>query len=489
MSLVKSSRILALRLAPALGLCLWFFASLAQPVTAQGAATQWSTPRLVSQSEGVLAGGVGIVLLSDGLGRLHLVYTHQVDDFDRGAIEYSLWDGTHWSVPVDVLVDPDGASPMFFRATLDADQFIHLIWLGANRQLWHSSVQTSQAHSARDWMPPSPIGRALSGPDIVAGPDGRLWIAYADAQSPGSIKLIWSTDVGDTWEGDVAAVGNISPNRAAGSVRLALGSDGTVHMVWTEYKSPEGWPPHGVYYARSEDDGETWTAPSAIMESETYIYAEISVMAVDDQVHLVWRRSGGNGGTFHQWSHDGGRTWSAPESHSDRGGFSGLPTLAMDAEGTVHYLAGGGAYGTWDGESTKDYQDIVDPDLRSRSSISGGENAVLACSLGNEMHVVFETDFRWLWHVSRRLDMAPLPTLAIEPTVTSVVSAATTAPESDGATGTTPVLRPTPSAARFYSMPDSGVDPSMGLILGILPAIGVVAAAVLVRARSRRDRY
>jgi hypothetical protein len=56
------------------------------------------------------------------------------------------------------------------------------------------------------------------------------------------------------------------------------------------------------------------------------------------------------GGTFHQWSADGGQTWSVPTQLCGGAGLTRAPALAVDSAGVVHLAAictEGLAYSCW----------------------------------------------------------------------------------------------------------------------------------------------
>ncbi len=453
------------------------------PVVAQGEESAWLPPEVIVRTEGELATSA-MALVADPAGQLHLFYPHRPDESVPGSIDYIYWDGSEWSQPVDIMVDPQGYSPSFVRATLDPQQVIHLVWHGGNNSLRHASAPLDQAGSARAWSTPQILAIALGEADLIAGLDGTLYVAYADRSSLGTVSLIRSTDGGESWSQPIW-VALSEPGTAPNGVRLATDGTGRLHVVWTEYKLPDAWPPTGAFYARSLDGGGTWEAPLQVADAG---HGQIGVAALgDDEVHLVWRSTIGGDGTFHQWSSDGGETWSSPDRFDDRGGFSGLPSFAVDAVGRLHYVIGPVFYAMWDGNRLSEYQDVATEEIRNlETETMSVERAVIAVTSGNRLHVIFEVDFKSVWHTSKQLNVPPLPTPMPKPEVMpSPITkrpTATTVMQSESTVGRpqlTVVAPPGDSEGRAISA-------GMTIMLGIAPSALLVVIVVLVGALRRK---
>jgi hypothetical protein len=93
------------------------------------------------------------------------------------------------------------------------------------------------------------------------------------------------------------------------STRLALDNSGRLHLAWVRGALPGAGTSLGVYYAQSDDGGQSWTEPVEIggVDSDN----PRIVVAGPDQLHLAWTRPTSAGlEIVHQWSPDGGQTWS-----------------------------------------------------------------------------------------------------------------------------------------------------------------------------------
>ncbi len=373
----------------------------------------WSTPTGIYHTEGNLA-STSMDLIAGPDGTLHLFFPHQPKVNARGAIDYVYWDGTTWSAPVSVLLDPLEGTPAAVRAALDAEHRLHLIWLGANGTLQYASAPLTDAGSAHGWTTPRVLSRATGEPDIIADAEGALYIGYIAWPSSGLVTLQRSTNAGRGWSTPVMIAAPTAPEVVPNDVRLARSADGTLHATWTEYALPDGWPPRASFYTRSTDNGDTWRD---LRQIAGQAHGEVGVGTMGAEVHLVWRSTIGGAGTFHQYSIDHGTTWHAPRRAADGGGFSGLPGLVSDAGGDLHATIGSAFVMRWSDGAATPWIDVAGRRLRTGRNQPAywthPERAVIAVTQGNWLHVVFETGFRDLWHTSRRLDVLPEPTVAL----------------------------------------------------------------------------
>ncbi len=440
----------------------------------------WTQPVMIAQTKGQLSAST---LIADDFGRLHLFYPEKPDESQTGSINYVQWDGTNWSQPIDVIVDPESTMPDSIRAVIDAKQIVHLVWHGGNNTLRYASAPLTGVGSAKIWSAPQTIASAIGAHDVLIGPDSRLYVAYATWPEMGTISIISSEDGGASWSTPVTAAVT-PPDTVPHEIRLAKDGSGRLHLAWTTYQLPDGWPAIGAFYARSLDNGETWT--SARQMASPY-HGQIGVGTLDDsEVHLVWRSNIGGDGTFHQRSTNGGTTWLKANRYDDKGGFSGLPSFAVDSSGRMHYVIGPGYHASWDTDRLSTYTDVVTPGVRNSAATSNGEQAAMAITSGNQLHVVFETDFTTLWYTSKQLGLPPMPTPTAVSTPTSQIDSST--PVAVPTYSATPVTTAIPTPFTFSgSARDSQVSSSFALIFGIIPPlllVGIVVVIVLMRRKS-----
>ncbi|HDP35303.1 MAG TPA: exo-alpha-sialidase [Candidatus Hydrogenedentes bacterium] len=104
------------------------------------------------------------------------------------------------------------------------------------------------------------------------------------------------------------------------------GPDGSLMAVWTQ-SSYEGAGDHRIVFARSDDEGETWSSPLRIAgpskPKESYQSSwGFPLVSKSGRVYVVWNQYQGIADYHHQitgtmdacYSDDMGKTWSAPQT-------------------------------------------------------------------------------------------------------------------------------------------------------------------------------
>jgi hypothetical protein len=125
---------------------------------------------------------------------------------------------------------------------------------------------------------------------------------------------------------------------------LLISATGSLHVVWkVDSIRGDGAPqPLGIYYARSEDGGQTFSAAEALVQGAV-TWREI-VADGKGNLHLLWQQDS-PATVWDQISSDGGRTWQYPQGLPDAGS---LAAAATDPAGNVHLVSvGPGALRDW----------------------------------------------------------------------------------------------------------------------------------------------
>jgi len=116
---------------------------------------------------------------------------------------------------------------------------------------------------------------------------------------------------------------------------IALDSSGNLHLVWTDDTSGGG----EIYYRKSTDGGTSWMVPRRLSWSSGY--SGIPALAVEPSgiIHVAWQDDTiGNYEVYYRKSVDGGDTWTAGKRLTWNSGNSYMPALAVDSAGNVHIL-------------------------------------------------------------------------------------------------------------------------------------------------------
>lgn len=300
-------------------------------------------------------------------GTVHVVWGECLSskpDSPARSIYYRYLRDRDWSLPVDIITtDGSAIENCLLQATADGQ--LHIVWVqqsGYELQVYSSWAPIDGASSARAWAQPVFVSTSTEYIDFKAGDDGTLWLAYSQ-DDPGSVYLATSRNLGRSW------IHHQVYPQPASVMSLALDEGGVLHLVWGRDDNAEGTL-GTIYYARSADDGTSWSVPWIVDEkrigdtrySETYRPSFPSVTtSAADQVHVVWLGAPSNQ-RWHRWSADGGRTWSDPVQIDPllraRNGFS---PIVADNTGTIHLFSpghdwtqtgvGGIWYASWDASS------------------------------------------------------------------------------------------------------------------------------------------
>ena len=434
---------------------------LRQPVLAQ--ATAWTEPVLIFEGEGETRLPT---LTADKYGQVHAFWVYRPPGDVDGLIYYTRLDQIN-AQPVDILL----AEAQGLISTAGAGG-LAVFWNGSQYSLAGPSPQVS----ARPWDAPQKLASSYFNGGVATGPDDALWVLYGSNTS--NAVFVQRLDPQLFYWDDPQLVANVSnPSSAPDALRLAIGPDRSLHAVWTEYQLPTGWPPRGLYYARSADGGLSWSLPREIANG---LYNQPNVLAAPNgHVYIAWTGAAGTGGKYIQESPDGGQTWLPIVAvlPPPRGGSEGAPNMELDSAGNLHIVVSNlGCVWHLSREASTDTW--FAPECISTQS-AWIENPAMTLGLGNQIHVVYWTDARQLWYTTRTLDAPaidplPLPTPA-PPTPTVIVPTAVPLP----------TATPLPD---FGPLPEPGQASQAGvwaLAAGAAPA-GLLLLAVLIQRLGRR---
>lgn len=346
----------------------------------------WTDPMLVSENASAP------VIVGDSSGMVHLFYVEGWYDTEAGAsgqaIMYQRGEADGWSNPVDILVSPNKSNTWLNGVVIGHEGYLQLLWNDA-QALYLSTAHIASAADPRSWQTSTLLTGSIPIADIAQDENGGLHVAVRSDQftvsylSLADRDAVWSEPV------QIDAVDN-SETYAIGGVQLALSSPEIIHATWFQTAAEVNWNFWSVWYARSDDGGRTWSQKTEIATPRF----GASDIAVDSEgnIHLVYGRNIGNpDGRWHQWSQDGGDSWSEPallfpgfESASgDTGGYG----FAKDSTGRLHMV---NSFGDRSGEATAYHLEWQD-DHWSRPQLLMEKHAHfprLVTTLGNQLQFV-----------------------------------------------------------------------------------------------------
>lgn len=172
-------------------------------------------------------------------------------------------------------------------------------------------------------------------PTIEASPDGVLHMVYQDGDGGQSaIYYARSTNQGQSFSAPVkiSASGNVAVN-----AHLSIDSTGNLYVAYSTVDT--------LYIARSSNSGNTFSVQTQ-QRVKNYVYPQLAI-GQSESVHLTWVD---NGEIFYALSTQGGRSFSRALNVSNTAGSSKAPSLGTDQFGNV--------YVTWAEEITKQNTDV-----------------------------------------------------------------------------------------------------------------------------------
>jgi hypothetical protein len=434
-------------------------------------------------------------LTTDPWGVVHAVWNGasnpdpQIDALTASdMIYYSRWDGVRWTEPVNVLATPGGRRANRPVIAAGSDGMLYVAWLSSG-DIYLSSAPVDSASSVWAWAAPRVIFAGANLPywvDLKADERGVLHLAFVkELADVFVISYSQSDNGGRSWSRSVE-VSATKASVAARNPRLAVDQDGTLHATWAEVQLPDGAPPLGVFYARSTDNGLTWSEP---LQMAGLGYGRTNVGLSDENtVHLVWSGTVGYEGRYHVWSADGGQTWTEAERLPglEESFGTGFSEMVVDSTGVLHLATGINQqrYLTWRDGIWSNPEKIADV-VHGREIDREGGMPRIALSEGNRLLVLYHD--HWSVFFSSRLIDAPF-----RPVSTSVPAL----PTSDASEVTDLVSTPTAAPTATVSPTLYPVAPWAGdvassnipqpLIAGLVPVVLLLGVAVLYQMSRRR---
>lgn len=462
--------------------------------SAQSPVDPWAVPQFVVRNASAP------LIIGDPAGTLHVFYVDGWYDQQSGpegqAIMHMQYANGTWSDPSDVLVSPTQTTLTLDGIEIDEKGNLHLLW-NDTETLYHSIARTKDASKPQEWHTTSVISGQLPIADIDQDETGTLHvIARPD---PFTASYLKSTDGGVTWSDPVRIITiDDTDSFAIGGVHLAVADPQTIHATWFLAAKEVDWNFWSVWYTRSLDGGQGWDE-SREMASPLFGASDIAVDAKHG-VHLVYGRNIGYAdGRWHQWSEDGGTTWSAREplfpgfdyASGDTGGFD----FATDSAGRLHLV---NSIGASSGEATA-YHMEWQGDSWSQPELVLGHHAHfprIAIVLGNNLDFVAMAGNEYeLWFRNRRVDapaLAPRTTQAtisepaLSPQDATTESSVNTELTNAEVTARSTVSALPPSSTSQRPTAVNGFQYSV--LIGIIPALLLVIAVIVFRQVTRSTK-
>jgi hypothetical protein len=409
------------------------------------------------------------------------------------TIYYARNSGGTWDTPVDVLAAGDVGQVIPLSAAVDGSGRLHLIWSGSSggqTGLYHSWAWAALPITGRSWTTRQlDVGWTSFGyADLVLDASGDLHLAYVFGVE--AIYYLTSSDSGESWSSPSVVV-SAAPGAPVSEPMLRVDRWGTRHIVWTEHD--DGGYNVAVRYGRSED-GRLWD--NRLVADGGCGWIGVGIQG-EENVHLVWSRGIGSvDGRYHQWSADGGLTWSSPQViWPNVSGYTGFPRMITDSDGTLHLIFSAAAHwltgrsgvacilhSQWDA-LTESWSEL---EIAAGVTEPGGhEHPRIAITEGNVLHVVW-VGWREPPCIFYATGLLPSAAVPLTPLSMPTLTPAPPTPTPQAASSREPV-GPSATPPPFGSEPmDAAPVTQWPVLLGIVPPLLLVGAVILIRALRRR---
>ena len=226
-----------------------------------------------------------------------------------------------------VRIDPSKTVHWAGGRTLVISESGEMMTVAGNRGGPGGGITMFRRDSGGGWTVGSPANEGRR-PELVAGSGDELWMAYL-ATSPQELRVVASSDGGESWSRPVVAVHLGADN--ANHERFLRAPDGRLHLLWSHsFNSPL---PSAVGHSFSEDGGQTWSSPSIFPYQDSFTSWTATVDRCGG-VHLVYMDEGV------AWHSHWSREWNPATVIYDGEARLSDPALASSpATGTLYMAA------------------------------------------------------------------------------------------------------------------------------------------------------
>ena len=263
--------------------------------------------------------------------------------FPLGALRFARSDdgGRTWSAPASVTDTPQPFGSFNFHA-LQAGRgdTVFAAWLDG-RDGKSATYFTRSTDGGRSWQPNVRVHAGESCPccrtAVAPGRGDTVYAAWRTV-APGQVREVVvarSADGGKSWDAPVRTQrdGWVIDGCPHAGPSLAVDAAGRVHAAW--WSGREGAA--GVFYARSDDGGRTFGAPTpmGVAERSRPAHVQLAVAPAADgdapRVVVAWDDGTRNTPVVRvRVSRDGGTTFGSAEAVSDDDRPATFPVLAID---------------------------------------------------------------------------------------------------------------------------------------------------------------
>ena len=187
-------------------------------------------------------------------------------------------------------------------------------------------------HTHSDAKAPDNTSGFNLGPSLALLPDGRLMAAWFSSPSEGAesqrIVQAFSSDQGRTW-GEATVLQDIAGRADFDPSLFVAGKETFLFFSCFD-------PQIDIYFRRSSDSAQTWTAPVKLQQPNHTTRSNGIALSTGELLVPLHTRGTKAGGVMK--SRDGGQTWTRFGSVANPEGQGGEPTIAETKSGKIHMI-------------------------------------------------------------------------------------------------------------------------------------------------------
>ncbi|UCG70651.1 MAG: exo-alpha-sialidase [Thermoplasmata archaeon] len=258
--------------------------------------------------------------------------------------------GATWS-STDVMINTNTTNDQRLPSlAVGSNGVIYVVWQDARNGSDLDIFFSRSSDGGATWLDPEirvnidTSGLTQSKPDIAVDSNNDIYVVWQDFRSSDyDIYFAMSSDGGVSWTDPAVKVNADTSTTSQFDPTIAVDTTGTIYVAWEDEN--ETTFDYDIYFAKSTDDGATWTDPSVKVyaDSTSKEQADPSIAVDSSQtIYIAWEDlRNDNSDIFFAKSTDGGATWtdSNERVNKDVGTKNqNNPDVAVDSNGYI-YLA------------------------------------------------------------------------------------------------------------------------------------------------------
>lgn len=270
---------------------------------------------------------------------IHMIWQDPLDPIELSTIKYkkSADLGETWQNETVLHQSKMARLPVIAAG----ETYIYGIFLDRVAFLTDSLFLTRSSDGGNSWSTPLPFppSRTIRVRPKLAVVDSIIHLVWVDNLLTFGVDIhyIRSGDYGETWS-EPHLLG-INDSLLGQVPAMATGEDGSIYVVWMDYRFSTSAFTGDIFFRKSADGGVTWEDIQILTDIPDATHPEISVYG--NVIDVVWEdeREGGDSEAeiFHIRSVDGGITWCQPVQLTEEINIRNYPYVFTDHD-KVHVV-------------------------------------------------------------------------------------------------------------------------------------------------------